>query len=249
MTIMKILVVDDEAPARKRLCRLVSEIEGYEVIAQAKNGEEAIQISLQQKPEIILMDIRMPGLDGLQAAAEIMQQDIAPAVIYCTAYSDHAIKAFETHAIDYLLKPVDKNRLEEALQSASKMNRAQVNRQQLTVQPDGSNRREHICARVRGNLVLVPVDDIFYFQAEQKYITVRHTQGELLIEETLLSLQQEFADSFLRIHRNALVALNRINGLEKSENSGMLLSFNEIDDKLEVSRRHLPSVRKIIKNL
>jgi two-component system response regulator AlgR len=246
---MNILIADDETPARNRLKRLINEYPDYNVIAEAKNGQEAIDLCAKHQPEIILMDIRMPGIDGLEAARIINEQDQPPAIIYCTAFSDHALKAFETHAVDYLLKPVVKERLFEALASSVQLTRAQIARSSNNSEPtDNTQPRQHICARVRGNLVLVPIENVYYFRADQKYVTVRHADGELLIEETLVSLEQEYKDLFLRIHRSTLVALDKIEGLEKHDSS-TFVSLNAINETLEISRRHLPAVRKVIKNL
>jgi two-component system response regulator AlgR len=243
---MKVLIVDDEKPARDRLRRLLGGIDGYSVVHEALNGNEAVEATEQYQPDIVLMDIRMPGMDGLEAAMHISHQDTPPAIIFTTAFSDHALEAFESHAIDYLLKPVKQDRLQQALDSCSRLNRTQV---QDKLESFSENEvRNHICARVRGNLVLIALEDIYYFHAEQKYVTVRHADGEVLIEEPLKALEQEFSDHFFRIHRNALVRLDKIAGM-KNNSEGHQIFFAEIDDKLEISRRHLPNVRKILKNL
>jgi two-component system response regulator AlgR len=243
---MKVLIVDDEKPARDRLSRMVDGLTAYDVVGDAGNGNEALQKTESLNPDIVLMDIRMPGMDGIQAARHLSRLSHPPAVIFTTAYADHALEAFETHAVDYLLKPVRKERLADALKAAAKPNRAQ------SIQNDevlsGIEERQHICARVRGSLVLVPVEDIYYFQADQKYVTVRHAEGEVLIEDPLKSLEKEFGERFCRIHRNALISLDKICGMQ-TENDGHQVMFRGIDDTLEVSRRHLPGIRKIIKNL
>lgn len=243
---MKILIVDDEKPARDRLNRMIESLPNCEVVAQAGNGKEALTMATSTEPDIVLMDIRMPGMDGIQAARHISNMAQPPAVIFTTAYADHALEAFETHAVDYLLKPVKKERLQAAIEAATKPNKAQslkTNQQLGDIEP-----RQHICARVRGSLVLVLIDDIYYFNADQKYVTVRHTGGEVLIEDALKALEVEFGDRFYRIHRNALISLSRVNGL-RAENDGHQVSFHGIDNTLEVSRRHLSGVRKIIKNM
>ncbi len=245
---MNVLIVDDEAPARKRLIRLINDMSGFNVVAEAKNGQQAIDMCAEHQPEIVLMDIRMPGIDGIEAARTINAFAQPPAIIYCTAYSDHALKAFETHAVDYLLKPVNKERLFEALTATTSLTKAQTRQDAAVNDISSEQARQHICARVRGNLVLVPIENVYYFQADQKYVTVRHSQGELLIEDTLLSLEKEYKNLFLRIHRNALVALDKIIGLEKKENS-TYVTLKQIDETIEISRRHLPSVRKVIKSL
>ncbi len=243
---MKVLIVDDEKPARDRLRQLIDDFGTHEVVGEAGNGEEAIAIAARQSPDIVLLDIRMPGMDGIEAARHISKLDEPPAVVFTTAFSDHALEAFETHAVDYLLKPVKQDRLQAAMDAAVRPTRAQANRSGSLL--SGLEPRQHICARVRGSLVLVPIDSIYYFHAEQKYVTVRHAEGEVLIEDALKSLEAEFGDRFHRIHRNALVSLSKLAGMQ-SENDGHQVTFKDIDDTLEVSRRHLPGVRKIIKNL
>jgi two-component system response regulator AlgR len=243
---MKIMIVDDEKPARDRLKRLVESLPDFQVVGSASNGTEAMAMATSIEPDIVLMDIRMPGMDGIQAARLLSEMTQPPAVIFTTAYADHALEAFETHAVDYLLKPVKKERLQAAIEAATKPNKAQAlqTKQKLgDIEP-----RQHICARVRGSLVLVPIDDIYYFNADHKYVTVRYTGGEVLIEEALKALEIEFGDRFYRIHRNALISLTHVNGLN-AENDGHYVSFHGIDNTLEVSRRHLSGVRKTIKSM
>jgi len=243
---MKILIVDDEKPARDRLSRLVESLSAHQIVGEAGNGIEALKKAETCEPDVVLMDIRMPGMDGIQAARHLSRLAQPPAVIFTTAYADHALEAFETHAVDYLLKPVRKERLQSALEASSKPNRAQASQNDEVL--SGIEARQHICARVRGNLVLVPIENVFYFQADQKYVTVRHSEGEVLIEDPLKNLEKEFEDRFHRIHRNALVSLSKVCGM-KSNADGHQVMFKGIENTLEVSRRHLPAVRKIIKNL
>ena len=148
------------------------------------------------EPDIVLLDIRMPGMDGIEAARHIAKLDEPPAVIFVTAFSDHALEAFETHAVDYLLKPVKQERLQAALDASIRPTRAQTSRSNGVLSE--LEPRQHICARVRGSLVLVPIENIYYFHAEQKYVTVRHTEGEVLIEDALKGLETEFGDRFHR---------------------------------------------------
>ncbi len=243
---MNILIVDDEQPARSRMQRLLNEDSMHQVIGEASNGEEALQLAQKLEPDVVLMDIRMPGMDGIEAARHLSHLEQPPAVIFTTAFADHALEAFETHAVDYLLKPVKQERLVAALQAASKPTRAQASRQAEALSTVES--RRHICARVRGDLVLVSLDDIYYFQADQKYVTVRHREGEVLIEDSLKHLEAEFADRFHRVHRNALVNVDELAGMHNDDNGHYVL-FRDIEDRLEISRRHLPGVRKLIKNL
>jgi two-component system, LytTR family, response regulator AlgR len=243
---MKILIVDDEKPARDRLRRLIDNLNSYQVVGEAQHGQQALDQCELLHPDIVLMDIRMPGMDGLEASLRLSQQENPPAIIFTTAFADHALEAFESHAVDYLLKPVKLDRLKEALDSCSQLNRAQL--QNTLGEVINDDVREHICARVRGNLVLIALEDIYYFRAEQKYVTVRHEGGEVLIEEPLKTLELEFAGDFHRVHRNALVRLDKVAGM-KNNPDGHQIFFHDIEDRLEISRRHLSGVRKLLKNL
>jgi two-component system response regulator AlgR len=244
---MKIIVVDDEQPARERLSRLIGELEGYEVIGEAANGREAIELYTALKPEIMLLDIRMPVMDGLEAAQHLTTDETPPAIIFTTAYSDHALEAFNTHAVGYLLKPVRKENLAASLAAARRSTRAQF-AQLRTIDKDmGTPKtRTHLCVHIRGNLELIPVDEIYYFRAEDKYVVLYHRNGQSLIEDSLVKLEEEFAGRFMRIHRNALVAKAEVCGLEQS-GAGCALKLKHCDQRLSVSRRHLPAVRHFLK--
>ncbi len=245
---IKILIVDDEQPARQRLARLIENINGYQVVAEAANGREAVEQFHASTPDIVLLDIRMPVMDGLEAAQHIMTNETPPAIIFVTAYSDHALEAFNTHAVGYLLKPVRQEKLEQTLQASKRLTRAQtesvVGEARETQEPVA---RSHICARHRGNLALIAIKDIYYFRAEDKYVALHHSGGEVLIEDSLIKLEAEFKASFIRVHRNALVASNVINGLEKLSDGGHVITLKTADDKIEVSRRHLANVRRFLK--
>lgn len=243
---MNVLIVDDEQLARQRLRHLISGIGEYVVVAEAATGEQALVKTQQANPDIVLMDIRMPGMDGLEAARYINRMDSPPAIIFTTAYSEHAMSAFETHAVDYLLKPIKQSRLEEALQSARRLTRAQLNELQAN---ETNGARQKICVKTRGSLELIPIEDILYFKADQKYVTLRTLDHEYLIEESLKSLEEEFEYCFIRVHRNAIVAETFINGITKNTLKHPCIIFNEIDDLLEISRRHLPDIRKRMKAL
>lgn len=243
---MNVLIVDDEQLARARLRHLISGIGEHTVVAEASTGEQALIKTQQSSPDIVLMDIRMPGMDGLEAARYINRMDSPPAIIFTTAYSDHAMSAFESHAVDYLLKPIKQNRLEEALQSARRLTRAQLIELQSNEQNDARNK---ICVKTRGSLELIPVEDIVYFKADQKYVTLRTLDHEYLIEESLKALEEEFDHLFIRVHRNALVAETFINGITKNTLRHPCISFSDVEDLLEISRRHLPDIRKKMKAL
>jgi two-component system response regulator AlgR len=243
---MNILIVDDEPLARQRLVGLLKNLNGYNVCGEAGNGSEALLRAQSLKPDIILLDIRMPGMDGLEAAQHLNQMSKPPAIIFTTAFSDHALKAFEAHAVDYLLKPIKQDRLEQALQSAKRLTRPQLNELKLS---DDASVRSHICVKIRGTLELVPVEDIRYFMADHKYVTLKTQNHEYLLEEPLKSLEDEFQHLFTRIHRNALVADRHIVGLTKSTAGHCVVVFKDLTEQLEISRRHLPQVRKKIKTL
>ncbi|HET8701368.1 MAG TPA: LytTR family DNA-binding domain-containing protein [Nitrococcus sp.] len=241
---MKILIVDDEAPARRRLVTLVQAVGGHEVVGEAASGAEALQCCGCRQPEVILMDIRMPGMDGLEAAARLSHFDQPPAVIFVTAYGDHALAAFESAAIDYLVKPVRRERLASALAKARRLNRAQL---EALRQPAAVLGRQHILCRRRRGVELVPIGGIHYFMADQKYVIVRHSDGEDLIEDSLRQLEEEFGQRFVRIHRKVLVARGRLVGLEKQADGRCYAVLRDSNERLEISRRHLPQVRSLLR--
>ncbi len=244
---MKILIVDDEPLARTRMLRLLENLPEAEIVGEAKSGKEALLRSSVLNPDVVLLDIRMPEMDGLETALHLSHMKHPPAVIFTTAFSEHALAAFEANAVDYLLKPIRRERLEDALSKAQKINRAQL--LELGKQEDAQRSRSHISAYAGGNLQLVPSEKIYYFQAEQKYVSVRHPEGTLLIDDSLKSLEEEYGERFLRIHRNSLVAIKFIERLEKDNEGKCQICFRGIDDKLEVSRRLVAAARRRLKEM
>ncbi len=244
---MKILIVDDEPLARQRLMGILQDLNGFEACGNASNGKDALRLAQELKPDVVLLDIRMPGMDGIETAHHMNRLSKPPAIIFTTAFSEHALSAFETHAVDYLLKPIKQDRLTEALSAASRLTKPQLD--QLKFIDEEPKVRTHICVKTRGSLELVPIEEIRYFMADHKYVTLRTNDHECLIEESLKSLETEFSHIFTRIHRNALVADRYMNGLEKNTDGHCVITINGIDDRLEISRRHLPHVRKKIKYL
>lgn len=242
---MKILIVDDEHLARDRLKRMLEEQNEHQIIGEASNGQEALEKIELLHPEVVLLDIRMPGIDGLEVARHLVGMDEPPAVIFTTAYDDHALEAFKVNAVDYLLKPIRPERLSEALHKALKPNKLQwksINRKE-----DGTPKaRTHISSRTRRGIVLAPVDDIYYFRAEHKYVTVRYKEGEVLIEDTLKELETEFGDKYIRIHRNCLVARDYLQALEKNSLGQPCIRLRGVPETLDVSRRHLARVRQFM---
>ncbi|MFP5441586.1 MAG: LytR/AlgR family response regulator transcription factor [Gammaproteobacteria bacterium] len=249
---MKVLVCDDEQLARERLARLVSDMDGYEVVGEAVNGAEAVQRLSETDADIVLMDIRMPQMDGLEAAKLISQKKAPPAIIFCTAYDDHALQAFNVNAVGYLLKPVRREALAEALGKARSLNRVQLSAlQQVNAANDQTHgkQRTHISAKTHRGIELVPVDDIRYFLADQKYVTVRSGRGEVLIDETLKELEDEFGERFVRIHRNSLVARRFIDGLEQVSTGHYQVRLRDTEERLTVSRRHVSGLRRLLQHL
>ncbi|HEY4646353.1 MAG TPA: LytTR family DNA-binding domain-containing protein [Steroidobacteraceae bacterium] len=232
---MKILIVDDEPPARDRLKRLVEELEGCECAGEAGNGTEAVTMAGRLAPDVVLMDIRMPGMDGVEAARHLSRLDEPPAVIFVTAYDEYALQAFETQAVGYLLKPVRREKLADTLQRAARLTKPQLAMLAREVAP--KQRRTHLSVRMRGELRLIPVEEVLFFLADQKYVTVRHLGGEELIEESLRALEEEFAPDFVRIHRNALVAARHIASIDRSGEGQYAVRMRGHADELPVSRR------------
>ncbi len=236
----KLLIVDDEAPARERLERLVAELPDWTSIGSAGSGAEAIEKVEAESPAVVLLDIRMPGISGLEVARHLNRLQAPPAVIFVTAYDQYALEAFDSRAIGYLLKPVRRARLESALAHAGRLSDALLS--EIGGSP-GFERRRHVAARVRGELKLIPIGEIRYFQAEQKYVTVFHSGGEDLIEDSLVKLEQEFPEQFVRIHRNALVAVAAIESIEKDAAGGFHVRLRGADQALAVSRRQVSELR------
>jgi two-component system, LytTR family, response regulator AlgR len=244
---MRLLIADDESLARERLRALIGGLDGIEVVGDQQPGREVLTQCATLQPDCVLLDIAMPAMDGLEAARHLTGFDPPPAVIFCTAYDEHALAAFEASAVDYVVKPVRRERLSAALERARRFTGEQYRAvgERLGAVPQ----RTHICARLRGNLKLVPVAEVAYFLAEDKYVAVRHAGGEVLVEESLKALEDEFGDRFVRIHRNCLVATDRLSGLRRTPDGRMYADVRDAPEPLEVSRRNLPALRRLVKSL
>lgn len=237
---MKILVVDDEAPARDRLVALLAELgPEFELAGTARNGAEAVAACGAGAVDLVLMDVRMPGLDGLAAARRLAALAAPPAVIFTTAYGEHALAAFDANAVDYLLKPIRRDRLQTALRRARRPSRIQLE----SLANGGDAAAPSITASYRGGLQRIPLADVLYLQADSKYVVVRHHGGEALIEESLASFEERFPRRFRRVHRATLVTASAVRGLVKTPEGRVVLTFHGLADQVEVSRRHLPEVR------
>lgn len=241
---MKILICDDEHLAVERLNRLLQQL-GYDVVATAQNGVQAIEMVEKYQPDVILLDVQMPEMDGLTCAERLRQSNPFLSIIFCTAYDAHALSAFKLHADGYLLKPIMKQELAESLERIQQL-KSHVQSQNMHIQPEHSARK-HISVKSAKGLELIAIDDIYYFIADQKYVTIRHKAGTALIDGTLKDLEHEFAGRFLRIHRNALVAIQYMTGLEH-DHQHSYVKFKEIDEHLVVSRRLLADVKACLLN-
>jgi two-component system response regulator AlgR len=248
-----VMIVDDEALARARMHDLLNDSSGWLIVAEAANGRQALDLYQEQRPDVVLLDIRMPEMDGLEVARHLAALPAPPAVIFTTAYDEYAVKAFDTHAVGYLLKPVRRERLLPALEHAARLSRAQLSAlaeaQQITAA------RQNIPVRQAGNIRLIPVTSILSFQADQKYVRMvfvtdagsgQMTRQEALIDEPLKALETEFADDFARIHRNSLIRMNAIDSLERDADGHCLLTLRGCSEKLPVSRRHAARVKHLL---
>jgi two-component system, LytTR family, response regulator AlgR len=235
----RVLIVDDEAPARERLRSLLVELDQADVVGEAVTGEEALRRTVELVPDVVLLDVRMPGIDGIEAARHMNVLEQPPAVIFTTAFDEYAMKAFDAQAVGYLLKPIRKEKLAAALAHAQRLTRPQL--QNLTPQ---SEARSHIAAKHREGLRLIPLDEIQFLLAEQKYTTVRHLKGEDLIEDSLRALEDEFGSRFVRIHRNALVSVRYLEGIERNADGQYFVRLRGCEAPLQVSRRMASELRE-----
>ncbi len=246
---MRILLADDEALSRERLRDLLQDLGGgIDIIGEAVNGLEALNLAIRLRPDVVLLDINMPGMDGLRCARELARLHEGPAVVFVTAHDDFALQAFEVAACDYLLKPVRGERLAAALARTRRFTQGHWERLDAQL-PQAGATRDYICAQRSGEIKLIPVVEILYFQADQKYTTLKTLTGEALIEDSLKSLEQAFGERFVRIHRSALVATGCIERLEKGDGGGGSLWLRGLREPLEVSRRCLPLLRTRLKQM
>lgn len=245
-TALRVLIVDDEPLARARLRALLSAQPGVQVLGEAGDGEAALAVCAESAPDLVLLDISMPGIDGLETARRLGGRRPCPAIVFCTAFDAHALSAFEAQALDYLVKPVRGERLAEALEKARIFLAGRHQHQQDAALPRGQPRSQ-VCARLRGSIRLIPVEDIRYLQAEEKYVVVHHARGIDLIEESLKSLETEFGGRFVRIHRNCLVARDQIVELRRTPEGAVQAVLRDVPRPLDVSRRCLALLRESLR--
>ncbi|MFM7460580.1 MAG: LytR/AlgR family response regulator transcription factor [Burkholderiales bacterium] len=262
MTAAKILIVDDEPPARKRLSNLLDECREQfplTIVDEAANGLEAVEVVNKGGLDIVLCDILMPAMDGIEFARHLSKVQAPPKLIFTTAFDQYAVQAFELNAVDYLLKPIRQERLLAALQKA----RPVLPPAAIAIAEATQHKRRHLSIHERGRVVLVPIDDVLFFKAELKYLTVRTAQREYLLEESLTKIEEEFGGMFTRIHRNAIVATQAITGFERvtlgaedgeeaadtAETGGgaglrWVCVIKGVNEKLPVSRRQQHIIRE-----
>lgn len=229
---MRVLIVDDEPLARARMAALLAECADTELVGTVADGEAALAALDELQADVLLLDINMPGIDGVAVARRLAGR-ARPQVIFCTAYEAHALQAFELGAADYLLKPVRLERLRDALQRAQR---------RLADSP-----REpavHLHGRLRGEQVRIALGDVLCLLAGEKYVAVQHTGGELLIEESLRQLEESHPDQLIRLHRNCLVPRARLIGLKTLPDGRVLARLDGSDTSPEISRRNLAAVRR-----
>jgi len=238
---MKVLLVDDEALARERLLRLLQKVRPRAECTQAADGSEALAQVAQYSPDLVLLDIAMPGVDGIEVAAALDELDNPPAVIFCTAYDAYALQALQHQAVAYLLKPVREAELVRALELAGRVNRVQL----ATLRHEaGADARARVSQLSRDGMNSLPLAEVRCFLAEDKYVTACSPEGELLLSESLIELEREYGDNFIRVHRNALVALAHVTRLRRDDGGGWYVELDGVARRPQVSRRHLRSVRE-----
>ena len=236
---LSILIVDDESPARDRLGRMIEEFPDYVVAGMARSGEEALEAINEMQPDIVLLDISMPGMDGMSLARLMQKGGLRAAVIFCTAYQNQALEAFEAEAVDYLVKPVRAERLLQALEKAGRYLGDRENQQ-----PD-----QYLRSTVGGKVMLTPISRVACLLAEDKYTTVIHEKGQTVIEDSLTDLEKRFPDLLFRIHRNALISRKHLRGVMRDNEGRALAVLSGTEFQPEVSRRNLAALRKLLNEL
>ncbi|AKH67957.1 two component transcriptional regulator, LytTR family [Spongiibacter sp. IMCC21906] len=251
---MRVMIVDDEPLARLRMQRLLEPLPHIELVAEAENAQQALERYASTKPELLLLDIEMPGKNGIELAQLLAAESPAPAIVFCTAYDAHAIAAFEAKAIAYLLKPVKAQRLTEVLAAATQLNRAQLaSLTPATTEPADSERinelelaatqKLELSARQGGGIQRLALDAVHFFYADNKYVTAVYGGGELLLDESLKELEQLFGERLQRVHRNALVVWARVQGMQRITQGRYRVMIEGVTEGPIISRRHLAAFK------
>jgi two-component system, LytTR family, response regulator AlgR len=248
MNPIRVLIVDDEEPARSRLRELLEDCRAelpHSVAGEAANGVEGLQMVTASGAHVVLVDIHMPEMSGIEFARHLQVLERPPAVIFVTAHDQYAVEAFEVNALDYLTKPVRATRLLAALKKAASGTR--LTRGMLeSIDPAP---RRHFSVAERGRVTLVPVTEVIYLRAELKYVTLRTRAREHLVDESLTQIELEFGSVFVRIHRNCLVARRLIRGFERGAEAegedAWSVVLDGLEERLPVSRRQWPQVKSL----
>lgn len=255
----RIVIVDDEAPARMRLRAVLDDIAPdflHEVVGEASDGPTALALLSTRVADIVLLDVQMPGMTGIELARHLGDLEFPPQVVFVTAFDEFALEAFDVHALDYLLKPVRAQKLVQCLQRVARLSVKQKDQITAAARKLAPRGRESISVHERGRVLLIPVADVVYFKAELKYVTIRTRERQYLTEESLVNLEEEFAENFVRVHRNALIAREAIVGCERVEGVGVddvaaeahwEVTLRGITERLPVSRRQWPVVKGLLK--
>ncbi|HJP35142.1 MAG TPA: LytTR family DNA-binding domain-containing protein [Gammaproteobacteria bacterium] len=241
---LRVLIVDDEPHARERLAHLLGELPNCDVVGQCGTGIEALNQVGELEPSVVLLDIRMPGMSGIETARHLSALPDSPAVVFTTAYDEYAMDAFDAQAVGYLLKPVRKERLERALLQAGRLSVSQL--KLVAASEQEVAQRQHIAIRARDELRLIPVKDILFFCADQKYVSVHHDGGEDLIDESLTELADEFAPEFSRVHRSTLVSVSHVEALERDREGRHFVRIRGRDELLPVGRRQVGDLKRLL---
>nr|WP_295774877.1 LytTR family DNA-binding domain-containing protein [Rhodoferax sp.] len=245
-SVLRALVVDDESLARARMRTLLSDCKAPSVhcVGEAANAVQAMEMLQHQAVDVALIDIHMPGADGLTLARSLQSLPLAPALIFVTAHTEHAVEAFDLEAVDYLTKPVRLERLQLALQKVERLMQSRRGLEANIAQEDV------LIIQERGRTERIPVQHILYFKAELKYVTVRTASRSYILDGSLNELEEKHRADFVRIHRNALIARRAVRALEKhfdaEEGEGWAVRLNGVDELLAVSRRQLAAVRELV---
>ena len=238
----RVLIVDDEPPARERLRRLLGDLSDIEVVGEASDGQQAVRLAGEMRPDVVLLDVRMPGMNGLEAARHLAVFADPPAVVFTTAFDAYAVEAFEAHAMGYLLKPVRAEKLQSALRHAARLAATPLAR--LAGADPARVARTHVAARLGDQVRLIPIAEVYFFAADQKYTTVRHRAGTDLIEDPLRVLEEEFGTRFVRVHRNALVSVHSLAAIERDAEGQYHVIVRDLNERLAVSRRLAGELRE-----
>ncbi|MEM1263082.1 MAG: LytTR family DNA-binding domain-containing protein [Pseudomonadota bacterium] len=240
---LRVAIVDDEAPARERLGQLLTALDDCTLVASLASGEQALAHCRTTPTDCVLLDIRMPGMDGIETAVELARLDEPPTVVFTTAYDQYAIEAFETEAVGYLLKPVRRERLARAIDKAARLSEKRL--APLATRPNEP--RRFVTARRGDEVRLIATRDIAYFEADHKYVRAWHSRGDDLIDDSLKTLESDLERDFVRIHRKLLVSVTHITRVEKSRGGGTEVHLRNRETPLPVSRRHVARLRERLK--